>query len=237
MRKLRPLSPTPSRTQSPEPSSTEPRSDVPLQLRRLRPLSPTSPRTPSTEPLRLPPLNSHARRILCFDIENKPGTYGPGDYTHPKVTAIAAQFLDEDRVYSWCLERDKPGRVRDDADQFRAMWVDADIVMGHNIKRHDVRILNGLFALVDQPPLPARGMIDTYGDAVKTVGFSRSLENQCARWGCPIQKVWVPEHIWEQANDGVPDAVAHVRHRCETDVRMNVWLHGELRRRRLLVSR
>ncbi len=175
-----------------------------------------------------------ARRILCWDIENKPGTYGPGDYTHPKVTAIAAQFLDEDRVFSWCFERDKPGRMSDDMDQFRSMWVEADAVMGHNIRRHDMRITNGMFVAAGKPPLPERVKIDTYADAIKTAGFSRSLENLCARWDCPIEKIWMPEHVWEQAYDGIPEAVERMRVRCETDVAMNLWLFHELRRRQLL---
>jgi len=181
--------------------------------------------------------NAGAARLLCFDIENKPGTYGGGDWTFPKVTAIAAQFVDEERVYSWCLERDKPGRLRDDVEQFRGMWVDADAVMGHNIRRHDVKILNGLCVSLDLPLLPGRRMIDTYLDQPKVSGLSRSLENLAARWDAPVQKMHMSEHDWEQAYDGVPEAVEKMRLRVETDVRLNVWLFGELRRRGLLTGR
>src|SRR5262245_17156664 len=103
-------------------------------------------------------------RMLCFDIENKPGTYGPGDYTHPKVTALAGRMLDEKRTYSWVLNRAKPGQCHDIAMEFRAMWADAGSVMGHNIRRHDIPVLNGLYTSLGLPVLPPRRIVDTYRD-------------------------------------------------------------------------
>lgn len=173
-------------------------------------------------------------RLLCFDIENKPGTYGGGDYTFPKVTALAGRFLDGGPVQSWCLTRSKPKRMVRDIRAFREMWDAAEIVMGHNIRRHDVKILNGLYTSLDEPVLEPKRMVDTYSDQPKMAGISRSLENLCARWGCPVEKVHMPEHVWEQAYDGVPEAVARMKLRCETDVEINIWLYHELRRRGLL---
>lgn len=173
-------------------------------------------------------------RMLCFDIENKPGTYGPGDFTHPKVTAFGARLLDEEKTPVWCLRRDRPGQCQDMALEFRAMWSEADVVMGHNIRRHDIEILNGMFTSMGLPHLPPKRAVDTLRDIPKTKGFSRSLENLCSRWGCPLEKVHVPEHMWEQAYDGIPEAVELMRLRCETDVNMNIWLFHEERRRGLL---
>jgi hypothetical protein len=173
-------------------------------------------------------------RILAFDIENKPGTYGGGDYTFPKVTAIGAQFLDDDEPVAWCLARNKPQKMRRDALAFGKLWDRADIVLGHNIRRHDVKILNGLYTALDEPLLGRKRMIDTYCDQPKMAGISRSLENICARWECPVEKLHMPEHIWEQAYDGIPEAVERMRERVTTDVRMSIWLFHELRRRGLL---
>ena len=171
---------------------------------------------------------------LCFDIENKPGTYGPGDFTHGKVTAIAAQFVGGPGPAGWILDRRDPGQMRKCMEQFVGMWEAADRVMGHNIKAHDVALLNGGLAMLDMPLLPKRRMVDTYRDAAKTRGFSRSLENQCDRWGCPEKKVHMSEFDWEQAWDGVPGKVEKMRQRCMSDVRLNIWLFHELRRRGLL---
>lgn len=184
--------------------------------------------------MRVPPATPD--RILCFDIENKPGTYGPGDYTHPKVTAIGCQFVGEATLYSWCLNRQNRVGTEIQLDEFRELWSWSTIVMGHNIRGHDIKILNGLCVSSGRPILEPRRTIDTFRDLPRTAGFSRSLENLCARWGCPLEKVSMPEHVWEEAYDGIPEAVERMRHRVKTDVRMNVWLYHEARRRRLLAA-
>src|SRR6266498_2646497 len=143
-------------------------------------------------------------RILCFDIENKPGTYGPGDFTHGKVTAIGAKFFDEPKrkVDGWVIRRDDLTQSTQCAVDFLTMWEQADIVIGHNIRGHDIRLLNGFYTSLDLPLLSRRRTVDTYHDQPKMAGLSRSLENLCARWGCPEKKVSLSEYDWEQAYDG-----------------------------------
>lgn len=173
-------------------------------------------------------------RILCWDIENKPGTYGPGDYTHGKVTAIGAQFLDESVPSAWILRRNNVKQMRQCAKEFCKSAEAADIFMGHNLRRHDIKLLNGWLVTVGLPVLAPKPVLDTYLDQPKVSGLSRSLENLCARWGCPVEKVWMPEHVWEQAYDGVPYAVEKMRERVTKDVQINIWLFHELRSRGLL---
>jgi hypothetical protein len=173
-------------------------------------------------------------RGLAFDIENMPGTYGPGDYTHPKVTAIGWQFLDRKRPRSVVLNRRDPDAMREDAEAFRAAWDAADFAVGHNIRRHDVKILNGLYTSLELPLLRPKRMVDTYLDQPKMQGLSRSLENLAARWGCPEKKLSLSEHDWERAYDGIPEGVALMRRRVESDVRISIWLYHELLRRELL---
>jgi hypothetical protein len=173
-------------------------------------------------------------RGLCFDIENKPGTYGPGDYTHPKVTAIGCQFLDAKRGHAWCLRRDDVSGMRGACEEFRAFWDEADFVLGHNIRRHDRKILDGLYTALDLPLLAQKRMLDTYLDQPKMAGLSRSLENLADRWGCPVKKLHLSEHDWERAYDGLPEGVEVMRRRVLSDVQINIWLHGELVKRDLL---
>jgi hypothetical protein len=173
-------------------------------------------------------------KILCFDIENKPGTYGPGDYTHGKVTALGAQFLDEDEPRGWVMRRDNKLEMRRFAEEFRGMWDKSGAVMGHNIKRHDVKLLNGFFTALDLPVLDKKSMIDTYLDMPRMQGLSRSLENLCDRWGCPEPKLHLSEYDWERAYDGVPEGVEKMYQRVTSDVRINIWLFKELKRRGLL---
>jgi hypothetical protein len=176
-------------------------------------------------------------RLLCFDIENKPGTYGPGDYTHPKVTAVACQFVDEEQGFAWCFRRDDPERMSAQAEEFRGFWDSTDAVMGHNIRRHDQKILDGMYAGLGIPLLSRKRMVDTYLDQPKMQGYSRSLENLADRWGCPEKKIRMSEYDWEQAYDEVPEGVAKMRERVLSDVRINIWLYHELVRRNLLAYR
>lgn len=173
-------------------------------------------------------------RGAAFDIENKPGTYGPGDYTHPKVTAIGFQFLDSEDGLAWCLDRDDVQGMREGAEEFRSLWDQADFLIAHNGRRHDIRILDGLYGGLGLPLLERKRLVDTYMDQPKMQGFSRSLENLADRWGCPEQKLRLSEFDWEQAYDGVPEGVEKMRERVLSDVRINIWLYHELKERGLL---
>lgn len=174
------------------------------------------------------------RRGLVFDIENMPGTYGPGDYTHPKVTAIGWQFLDSAVPHGITFNRRDPADMRTMAETFRRIWDKADFVIGHNIKRHDKKILDGFYTTLDLPILSRKRMVDTYLDEPKMAGLSRSLENLAERWDCPVKKVYMPEHVWEKAYDGLPAYVKRMKQRVISDVQINVWLFYELQRRGLL---
>lgn len=163
-----------------------------------------------------------------------PGTYGPGDYTHPKVTAVGAQFLDRKRARAWCLNRREPKSMIPQAEEFRELWNQADFGIGHNARRHDMRVLDGLYTSLGLPLLERKKIVDTYLDQPKMAGLSRSLENLAARWGCPISKLHLSEYDWEQAYDGIPEAVKLMRRRVISDVRISIWLYGELLERGLL---
>lgn len=173
-------------------------------------------------------------RGLVFDIENMPGTYGGGDYVHPKVTAVAGMFLDQSRPRAWCFTRRDEASMREDAEAFRSLWDRADFVVGHNIRRHDRKILDGFYTSLDLPLLARKKMVDTYLDQPKMAGLSRSLENLADRWDCPIRKLHLSEHDWERAYDGISEGVALMRKRVTTDVQINAWLYRELLERDLL---
>lgn len=173
-------------------------------------------------------------RGLAYDVENAPSTYGGGDYVHPKLTAIGWQYLDATRPYSVVFDRRNPARMREQAEKFRRVWEDADFVLGHNIRRHDQKLLDGFYASLDLPLLSRKRQVDTYCDQPKMQGFSRSLENLAARWGCPEEKLRLSEYDWQRAYDGVPEGLALMRERVESDVRISIWLWQELKERGLM---
>lgn len=172
-------------------------------------------------------------RGLCVDIENKPGTYGPGDYTHPKVTAIGWGWNDhpspkvKGRTVGRVLNRRDAMQMVEIAEELRAQWEQADFIIGHNARRHDRKILDGMFMALGLELLPRRRIVDTYLDLPKMAGLSRSLENLTERWACPIKKIHIPEHAWEAAYDGIEWAEFLMKRRVQSDVSINLWLWRE----------
>lgn len=173
-------------------------------------------------------------RGLVFDVENKPGTYGPGDYTHPKLTAIGCMYLDRKRPLGWAFGREDEDEMRAAALAFAAEWEQADFVVGHNARRHDRKILDGFYTMLELPLLPRRRLVDTYLDQPKMVGLSRSLENLADRWECPIRKMHLSELDWERAWDGHEDGIALMKRRVKSDVQIDAWLYHQLVERDLL---
>jgi hypothetical protein len=170
-----------------------------------------------------------SNRLLCVDIENKPGTYGPGDYTHGKITAIGWRFLDEHKTKSILLDRSSEKMMQFDLMIFRAIWDQADAVVGHNFRRHDVKHLDGLAMSLGEVPFAKKRIVDTYMDLPKRVGVSFSLENCADRFGCPIQKMSMSEFAWERAYDGDPQFLPMMKKRVQTDVDINIWLYHDFR--------
>lgn len=173
---------------------------------------------------------------LVIDIENKPGTYGPADYTHPKVTAVGWCDLARDSVSTEgrAFSRRDVDTMRDAAEEFREAWEAADVIVAHNGRRHDRKILHGWYDTLDLPRLPERRLVDTFRDVPRSAGYSKSLENLAERWGCPIKKPHLSEHTWEAAYDGQPWAVEVMENRVRADVAINRWLYWELIDRGLL---
>lgn len=167
---------------------------------------------------------------LVVDVENKPGTYGPGDYTHPKLTAVGWCSIEResDETTGRCLVRTDVDGMRAIAEELRVVWDAADFVVGHNMRRHDRKLLDGWFYALDLPLLSRKRIVDTYLDQPKLAGLSRSLENLTSRWGCPILKPHLEEHVWEAAYDGVAWAVDVMERRVRADVAINRWLYWQL---------
>ena len=47
--------------------------------------------------------SNHKLKILDFDIENRPLSYGGQDFTFSDITAIAASWINENKVHVWAL--------------------------------------------------------------------------------------------------------------------------------------
>lgn len=142
-----------------------------------------------------------APRILDFDIENRPLSYGGGDWTTADITAIAFSWADNDLV-----ECAQVFDSRTDQDyyemllRFRKAYDEADIVTGHYIRNHDLPIINGAMLEFGFPPLDLKMSICTKNDLVKFKDIGKSQEALGAMLKIPAPKQHVGPDEWRRAN-------------------------------------
>ena len=124
-------------------------------------------------------------KVLCFDIETLPMKlyawdlyphfYSPDniiqDYT---ILSWSAKWLFDDKVYGEILTSEE-ALARDDLRIVASMWKmlnEADIVIGHNANKFDVRKLNTRFLYHRFDPPSRYQVIDTWKAAKDRFGFS-----------------------------------------------------------------
>ena len=175
----------------------------------------------------LPTLPNEARllRVLDFDIENRPLSYGGGDWTTAEVTAIAAGWVDEDEVHCWALGQDSSLTM---FREFMRLYDQADIVTGHNIRRHDLPILNGAMLEAGLPFLTPKLSCDTYGDLLRRGDISGSQESLAGMLGIRASKYHMSQPMWRSANRLTPEGVQLTKKRVIDDVIQHKALRARL---------
>src|SRR5690348_6644820 len=119
-----------------------------------------------------------------------------------------------------------------DADEaycnFAGMLCDANLVYGHNIRRHDLPILNAGLLRRQLPTLPALLTSDTSKDIPKRGGVSVSLENLAAMYGLKGKKYTMAQPMWENANRLTEAGIELARKRVTSDVLLQERLRKKL---------
>lgn len=176
-----------------------------------------------------------ARRILDFDIENRPSTYWYGDATTAEITAIAWQFIGEDPSPT-VVALGEPGMLHpaDLLDAFLPKFAEADLVTGHYIRRHDLPIINAHCLEAGYPPLPSKMTQDTKLDLTKTAAMSMSQETLAALLGVEAPKVSMAQLDWRTANRLDFQGIELTRERVVGDIIQHVAMRAKLIERGLL---
>ncbi len=183
------------------------------------------------------PLLKDSGRILDFDIENMPLTYYAPDYPTAFITAIAWAFTDEPKNVRVRAIKD----IRNDdeyADMLFDFWFDymeADMVTGHYIRKHDLPIING--AMIEQGfygGLDAKLTSDTKNDLVRFSAIPKNQEFLEAMLGTTVQKLNMTQYDWRAANRFSEAGVAKTIKRVTSDVRGHMQMRAELIDRGLL---
>jgi len=180
------------------------------------------------------------RRILDFDIENRPLSYWVVDRPTAEITSITSAWVgDHDSIEVLLLappcfhkgheERcpEWPPGVIDQASmllRFKERYDQADIVTGHYIRRHDLPIINGALYDWNLPLLDAKLTVDTKLDMFKKADIPATqefllelLDPQCPL-GIPLEKYHMTQRMWREANRLTPAGVAFTKRRVSTDV-------------------
>lgn len=166
-----------------------------------------------------------ALRILDFDSECRPLAYLGPDYTSGEVTAIAASWYGEDKVWVRLLGRHSAEEM---LRGFLDLYDKADIVTGHYIRKHDLPVLNGALLEHGLPMLGAKMTSDTYTDINKAKYLSLSQESLGAMYGLSHRKEHMNQPQWREANRMTPKGLRETRRRVAGDVRQHKALRERL---------
>lgn len=180
--------------------------------------------------------NSGPGRVLGFDLENRPLAYWYDGQTTSEITAFGWKWIGEDFVQTLLLRPDGRYEYDDgcpwDYTEAHAFFRDeleaADVVFGHNIRRHDLPILQAWLLRLELPSLPPILTSDTLKDYPRRKDLSASLENLAAMYGLGGEKFGMSQPMWEDANKLTPAGVALARKRVVSDVLLQETLRERL---------
>lgn len=180
-------------------------------------------------------------RVLCFDLENRPLAYWFDGETTSEITAFGWKWSNEKWVWTMLLLPDGTFRQTHTgtaeyedvcAAEAYELFVDelgeAALVFGHNIRRHDLPMLNAGLIRRQLPTLPPILTTDTCRDLPRRRGLSYSLENMVAMYGIKGAKYTMSQPMWEDANRLTEDGIALARKRVSSDVLLQERLRGKL---------
>jgi hypothetical protein len=108
------------------------------------------------------------------------------------------------------------------------------LVVGHNIVKYDLPMLNGTLVKLGLPCLPPLLVSDTYLHLVKSdYAYSKSLGNMAERFGIQA-KGSMSEYQWERAYEGDPEYLQRLKEYNIRDVETVLALRAVLLERGML---
>lgn len=186
-------------------------------------------------PIRVRLVRRPQPRTLCFDLENRPLAYWYDGQATSQITAFGWKRTDEQIPHVMLLRQD--GRYDHDGKRLSAVAAHAmfrdelarvDLVYGHNIRKHDLPMMNAWLLRLQLDPLPPILTTDTLRDLPRRGGVSASLENLAAMYGLEGEKFSMSQPAWEEANKLTRDGVELARRRVASDVLLQERLREKL---------
>lgn len=165
-----------------------------------------------------------AARILDFDCENAPLSYLGGDFTTASLTAIAWSW--GDRKFECRLLPENT--MEEMVEGFAVAYAQADVITGHNIRKHDLPLLHAMLLEMGHRPLRPKLVCDTYADLKKRSPGFASQATLSEMLGIKAPKVGMSTVAWREANRLTPEGVEKTRKRVTGDVRQHIALRKRL---------
>ena len=181
-------------------------------------------------------------KILLLDIETARMIVG--------AWRLGKQYLGPDQVIKdwfilgWCAKwlfssemmsdfvTAKESLLRDDTRIMNRIWKiidEADIIIGHNIKKFDIPKINTRLILARlKPPMPYQ-MIDTLQVAYKNFSFSSARLNYLGKLLGNKKKLDTNYDLWIRCENGEQEAIDYMETYCKADVGLLEEVYVELR--------
>jgi DNA polymerase elongation subunit (family B) len=160
-------------------------------------------------------------RTLAFDLETLAAGFADPDWVPQKITCAAWSWVDEKRVHSVITDKDGFFSARLRAERLRPfldVLATADVVMGHNLLRFDLPVLNAEMLRCGVNPLKPIRVQDTIR-LPKTKGLKKGQDNLSTVLGTTAQKQAMTWAEWDMAYE--EDGWREIRSRAESDVVQN----------------
>jgi hypothetical protein len=181
-------------------------------------------------------------KILLLDIETAP--------LHGNFWSIGKQYVTPEQIekdwfilgYSakWLLNTEMMSDFvtseeainRDDKRIMESAWklvTEADVIIGHNIKRFDMPRLKTRFFLNGmKPPMPYT-LLDTLQIAYKEFAFASSKLNYLGQIILQKAKIKTDRSLWERCEKGDQEALDYMEKYCRMDTELEEGVYIELR--------
>jgi hypothetical protein len=180
-----------------------------------------------------------ALRVLDFDCEARCSAVWYDGKPTWELTAIAAAWVDDPQAMEvWLLGRDSMEAM---LDGFRALWEEADMVSGHNIKAYDNSLVNGHLIKYGREPLSPKLSDDTKTQYLKRGAMPASQEYIAEMLGLAQPKIHMSIWKWEKSNrllslypGQMVEGLAQTEERVTGDVKQHIALRATMRERGLL---
>jgi hypothetical protein len=185
-----------------------------------------------TQPAPLRAFKMPPVRTLVFDTECRPMHYSEWR-PESQITAYAWSWADESEVHARVLDPDLSNEQQNLLD-FLEAYIEADLVVGHYIRKHDLPLLNDHCVRFRMGPLPAKLTTDTKLDFVKVRALGLSQENLAHEFDLAESKHSMSGALWRQANALDPVGAHNARTRVVSDVRQSKALRLRLLEARVL---